>query len=255
LCEHALFMVGEIGGNDYNYAIFQGKSMDEMRQMVPQVVDAILNGVRVYRAHINLLLPLAILSPVTIVIAIIDPHHHLRSPSSSQVNRRPSESAIANHLPRELQPRRRSLSVQAINRQLPPGAAARRLPSAISRSCDQFQVAADSRHHHLSLPRTGAKFRQPSSHVPASCEPVWRDPALPDKFLSRTPSSRATLSRRAFIPVLLNGSVIASVLSRALIVQAAAAPSFRRDARIRRARQPRSCPTSRSFEFFSENGT
>ncbi|GER31606.1 GDSL-like Lipase/Acylhydrolase family protein [Striga asiatica] len=44
--ERALFMVGEIGGNDYNYAIFQGKSMDEMRQMVPQVVKAILDGVR-----------------------------------------------------------------------------------------------------------------------------------------------------------------------------------------------------------------
>ncbi|KAL0310928.1 UNVERIFIED_CONTAM: Acetylajmalan esterase [Sesamum angustifolium] len=42
----ALFMVGEIGGNDYNYAIFQGKTMDELRSMVPEVVHAITNGVR-----------------------------------------------------------------------------------------------------------------------------------------------------------------------------------------------------------------
>ncbi|CAA0814033.1 GDSL esterase/lipase [Striga hermonthica] len=42
---NALFLVGEIGGNDYNYAIFR-KNMDEMRGMVPDVVDAILNGVR-----------------------------------------------------------------------------------------------------------------------------------------------------------------------------------------------------------------
>ena len=27
----ALFMVGEIGGNDYNYAFFQGKSMEDVK--------------------------------------------------------------------------------------------------------------------------------------------------------------------------------------------------------------------------------
>ncbi|KAL2247714.1 GDSL esterase/lipase At5g03980-like [Sesamum indicum] len=42
----ALFMVGEIGGNDYNYAIFQGKTMDELQSMVPEVVHAIINAVR-----------------------------------------------------------------------------------------------------------------------------------------------------------------------------------------------------------------
>ncbi|XP_051128511.1 GDSL esterase/lipase At5g03980-like [Andrographis paniculata] len=44
--ETALFMVGEIGGNDYNYAIFQGKSMDEVRSMVPEVVAAILKAAK-----------------------------------------------------------------------------------------------------------------------------------------------------------------------------------------------------------------
>ncbi|CAA0826342.1 GDSL esterase/lipase, partial [Striga hermonthica] len=48
--QNALFMVGEIGGNDYNFATFQAKkSMDELRHMVPRVVEAILNGVRVSR--------------------------------------------------------------------------------------------------------------------------------------------------------------------------------------------------------------
>ena len=34
-------MVGEIGGNDYNYALFQGKTIEEARYMVVEVVQAI----------------------------------------------------------------------------------------------------------------------------------------------------------------------------------------------------------------------
>ncbi|XVF36674.1 hypothetical protein REPUB_Repub19eG0077700 [Reevesia pubescens] len=41
----ALFMVGEIGGNDYNYALFQGKSFDEVRSMTPMVIQAIKDAV------------------------------------------------------------------------------------------------------------------------------------------------------------------------------------------------------------------
>ncbi|KAK6229297.1 hypothetical protein SCA6_018248 [Theobroma cacao] len=37
----ALFMVGEIGANDYNYALFEGKNLEEIRAMVPEVVQAI----------------------------------------------------------------------------------------------------------------------------------------------------------------------------------------------------------------------
>ncbi|XP_058100728.1 GDSL esterase/lipase At5g45910-like [Magnolia sinica] len=37
----SLFLVGEIGGNDYNYAFFQGASMKQIRSFVPQVVDTI----------------------------------------------------------------------------------------------------------------------------------------------------------------------------------------------------------------------
>ncbi|KAK8692333.1 hypothetical protein V6N13_075801 [Hibiscus sabdariffa] len=41
----ALFIVGEIGGNDYNYALFQGKSFDEVRSMAPFVIQAIKDAV------------------------------------------------------------------------------------------------------------------------------------------------------------------------------------------------------------------
>ncbi|KAF5196250.1 GDSL esterase/lipase [Thalictrum thalictroides] len=44
--EHALVFMGEIGGNDYNNAFFQGKSMEEIRTYVPSVVQAIANAVR-----------------------------------------------------------------------------------------------------------------------------------------------------------------------------------------------------------------
>ncbi|RRT51094.1 hypothetical protein B296_00041783 [Ensete ventricosum] len=36
-----LFLVGEIGGNDYNHAFFQGRSVDEIKTFVPDVVSAI----------------------------------------------------------------------------------------------------------------------------------------------------------------------------------------------------------------------
>ncbi|MBA0866611.1 hypothetical protein Goshw_022852 [Gossypium schwendimanii] len=41
----ALFIVGEIGGNDYNYALFQGKSFDQVRSMMPLVIQAIKDAV------------------------------------------------------------------------------------------------------------------------------------------------------------------------------------------------------------------
>ncbi|KAE8656268.1 putative pentatricopeptide repeat-containing protein [Hibiscus syriacus] len=41
----ALFIVGEIGGNDYSYALFQGKSFDQVKSMAPSVVQAIKDAV------------------------------------------------------------------------------------------------------------------------------------------------------------------------------------------------------------------
>ncbi|KAI8543180.1 hypothetical protein RHMOL_Rhmol08G0197800 [Rhododendron molle] len=39
-------MVGEIGGNNYNYAFLLGKSIDKVKSMVPEVVGAIPDAVR-----------------------------------------------------------------------------------------------------------------------------------------------------------------------------------------------------------------
>lgn len=42
----SLFLVGEIGGNEFNYGLAQGKTIDEMRRMVPDVVQTIVHGVK-----------------------------------------------------------------------------------------------------------------------------------------------------------------------------------------------------------------
>ncbi|KAK1274878.1 Protein ECERIFERUM 3 [Acorus gramineus] len=44
--ENALFMVGEIGGNDYNYAFLEGKFISEVIGYVLYVVDAIIKAAR-----------------------------------------------------------------------------------------------------------------------------------------------------------------------------------------------------------------
>lgn len=43
----ALFLVGEIGGNDYNYPFSAGRSLSEITAMVPDVVRAITSAVDV----------------------------------------------------------------------------------------------------------------------------------------------------------------------------------------------------------------
>ncbi|XP_022998969.1 acetylajmalan esterase-like [Cucurbita maxima] len=43
--KNALFLVGEIGGNDYNYALLQGKTNQEVKDMVSEVVQTIKNAV------------------------------------------------------------------------------------------------------------------------------------------------------------------------------------------------------------------
>ncbi|KAJ0013687.1 hypothetical protein Pint_19652 [Pistacia integerrima] len=40
--KQSLFMVKEIGGNDYNYVLFQSKTLEEVEAMVPDVVQAIV---------------------------------------------------------------------------------------------------------------------------------------------------------------------------------------------------------------------
>ncbi|CAK7340636.1 unnamed protein product [Dovyalis caffra] len=43
--KNSLFIVGEIGGNDYDYAYLQGKTMEEVKHLVPDVVLAIKDAV------------------------------------------------------------------------------------------------------------------------------------------------------------------------------------------------------------------
>ena len=41
-------MVGEIGGNDYNFAFFGNRSMGEVEKLVPGVVQTIIDATKVY---------------------------------------------------------------------------------------------------------------------------------------------------------------------------------------------------------------
>jgi hypothetical protein len=43
----SLFLVGEIGGNDYNYAFFLGGSIKQLKAAVPLVVGAITRAASV----------------------------------------------------------------------------------------------------------------------------------------------------------------------------------------------------------------
>ena len=45
--EESLVIVGEIGGNDYNHALLDGKSMESVKNFVPQVVGEITSAINV----------------------------------------------------------------------------------------------------------------------------------------------------------------------------------------------------------------
>ncbi|KAI8560460.1 hypothetical protein RHMOL_Rhmol04G0257200 [Rhododendron molle] len=42
----SLFVLGEIGANDYGYSLIEGKTMQEIKNLVPEVVATIISGVR-----------------------------------------------------------------------------------------------------------------------------------------------------------------------------------------------------------------
>ncbi|XP_074267698.1 GDSL esterase/lipase At5g03980-like [Silene latifolia] len=44
--DKSLFLMGEIGGNDYNFALYQGKTLSDAHKMVPDVIKAITNAVK-----------------------------------------------------------------------------------------------------------------------------------------------------------------------------------------------------------------
>ncbi|XP_042478669.1 GDSL esterase/lipase At1g28570-like [Macadamia integrifolia] len=47
----SLFLVGEIGGNDYNYPFFQGNSVKVVQALVPQVISTISSAITMLIAH------------------------------------------------------------------------------------------------------------------------------------------------------------------------------------------------------------
>lgn len=50
----SLFMVGELGSNDYGYILAGGKTLQEAKSFVPEVVTAICQGVEVPYTHLHL---------------------------------------------------------------------------------------------------------------------------------------------------------------------------------------------------------
>ncbi|XP_047973950.1 GDSL esterase/lipase At1g28570-like [Salvia hispanica] len=57
--EASLVIVGEIGGNDYNHALLDGKSMESVKNFVPQVVGAITSAINELIKHgaVTLMVP------------------------------------------------------------------------------------------------------------------------------------------------------------------------------------------------------
>lgn len=53
LFQRSLFLVGEIGGNDYNHALLAGVSMEVVETFVSPVVDAIVSTVNVTQICIS----------------------------------------------------------------------------------------------------------------------------------------------------------------------------------------------------------
>lgn len=47
MIENALILMGEIGGNDYNYAFFVSKPVDEIKELVPLVITTISSAIMV----------------------------------------------------------------------------------------------------------------------------------------------------------------------------------------------------------------
>ncbi|CAO2823955.1 unnamed protein product [Amaranthus hypochondriacus] len=57
--EKALILMGEIGGNDYNLAFFQGKTLEQVYQLVPNVVQTIKNAIQevIWLGATNIVVP------------------------------------------------------------------------------------------------------------------------------------------------------------------------------------------------------
>ncbi|XP_020870416.1 GDSL esterase/lipase At1g28670 isoform X1 [Arabidopsis lyrata subsp. lyrata] len=59
----SLILMGEIGGNDYNYPFFEGKSINEIKELVPLIIKAISSAIVVTNLYISL-------PPITKIITL-----------------------------------------------------------------------------------------------------------------------------------------------------------------------------------------
>lgn len=62
-----LFLVGEIGGNDYNYAYFVGGNIKQVKGSVPLVVEAITKAVSVSFTNTVILLITAYFTNIRVI--------------------------------------------------------------------------------------------------------------------------------------------------------------------------------------------
>lgn len=50
----SLILMGEIGGNDYNYPFFEGKSINEIKELVPLIIKTISSAIVVTYHYFSL---------------------------------------------------------------------------------------------------------------------------------------------------------------------------------------------------------
>jgi len=60
MIENSLILMGEIGGNDYNYAFFVGKNIEEIKELVPLVIETISSAITVNTSLLNIAVQLNI---------------------------------------------------------------------------------------------------------------------------------------------------------------------------------------------------
>ncbi|KAJ0985235.1 hypothetical protein J5N97_003591 [Dioscorea zingiberensis] len=80
MLRNALFLMGEIGGNDYNIPLFQGRSLEEIRTFVPSVIIVISSAI----TAVIEMGARTLLVPGNFPIGCIPPYLDLYSSSSSE---------------------------------------------------------------------------------------------------------------------------------------------------------------------------
>ena len=53
MIEDALILMGEVGGNDLNYAFFVGKPIEEIKELIPLVITTISSAITVKKNSLS----------------------------------------------------------------------------------------------------------------------------------------------------------------------------------------------------------